>query len=105
MVRQGVAKITVTVNGRQWRPVTGFRSAGPDDAVFTLNSQTGRIRFGDGLHGAIPSVGSTVSVSYRQGGGSAGNISKKICDATDVTQFRVFVRDRAQILGWGNRRV
>jgi hypothetical protein len=104
MVRQGVAKIAVTVNGRPWRPVSGFRSAGPDDAVFTLNSQTGRIRFGDGINGAIPSVGSTVTVSYRQGGGSSGNISRKIYDATDVTQFRVFVRDRAQILGWGNRR-
>jgi len=104
MVRQGVAKIAVTVNGRQWRPVSGFRRAGPDAAVFTLNSQTGRIRFGDGLHGAIPPVGSTVTVSYRQGGGSAGNISKKICDATDVTQFRVYVRDRVQIFSWGNRR-
>ena len=79
--------------------------AGPDDAVFTLNSQTGRIRFGDGINGAIPPVGSTVAVSYRQGGGSAGNISRKIYDATDVMQFRAIVRDRAQILGWGNRRV
>lgn len=105
MVRQGVAKIAVTVNGRPWRSVSGFRGTGPDDAVFTLNSQTGRIRFGDGLHGAMPSVGSTVTVSYRQGGGSAGNISRKIYDATDVRQFRVIVRDRAQILGWGHRRV
>lgn len=105
MVRQGVAKIAVTVNGRQWRPVSGFRRAGPDDAVFTLNSQTGRIRFGDGIHGAIPPVGSTVTVGYRQGGGSAGNISKRIYDATDVTQFWILVRDRAQILGWGNKRI
>jgi hypothetical protein len=105
MMRQGVAKIAVTVNGRPWRPVSSFRSAGPDDAVFMLNSQTGRIRFGDGIHGAIPSVGSTVTVSYRQGGGSSGNISRKIYGATDVTQFRVIVRDRAQILCWGNRRV
>jgi hypothetical protein len=105
MVRPGVAKIAVTVNGRRWRLVSGFRSAGPDDAVFILNSQTGRIRFGDGIHGAIPSVGSTVTVSYRQGGGSSGNISKKIYDATDFTQFWLIVRDRAQILGWGNRRV
>ena len=105
MVRQGVAKIAVTVNGRQWRLVSSFRRAGPDDAVFMLNSQTGRISFGDGIQGAIPSVGSTVTVSYRQGGGSSGNISKKIYEATDVTQFWGIVRDRAQILGWGNRRV
>jgi hypothetical protein len=105
MVQRGVAKITVTVNGRQWKPVSSFRSVEPNDAVFTINSQTGRISFGDGIHGAIPPVGSTVTVSYRQGGGSTGNISKKILAATDVTQFRVVVRDRAQILGWGNRRI
>jgi hypothetical protein len=105
MVQRGVAKIAVTVNGRQWKPVSSFRSVEPDDAVFMINSQTGRISFGDGIHGAIPPVGSTVTVGYRQGGGSTGNISKKIYAATDVTQFRVVVRDRAQILGWGNRRI
>jgi hypothetical protein len=105
MVQQGVAKIAVTVNGRQWKPVSSFRSTGQEDAVFMLNSKTGRISFGDGIHGAIPSVGSTVTVSYRQGGGSTGNISKKIYGATDVTQFRVIVRDRAQVVGWGNRRI
>jgi hypothetical protein len=105
MVRHRVAKIAVTVNGRQWKPVSSLRSVEPDDAVFMINSQTGRISFGDGIHGARPSVGSTVTVSYRQGGGSAGNISKKIYAATDVTQFRIVVRDWGQILSWGNRRI
>ena len=84
MVRQGVAKIAVSVNSRQWRLVSSFRSAGPDDAVFVLDSQTGSVKFGDGVHGAKPSVGSTITVSYRHGSGSSGNISKKIYDATDV---------------------
>jgi hypothetical protein len=104
MVRQRVAKIAVSVNSRQWRLVSSFRGAGPDDAVFVLDSQTGSIEFGDGVHGAKPSVGSTITVSYRQGSGSSGNISKKIYDATDVMRFWVIVRDRVQILGWRDRR-
>ena len=104
MVRQRVAKIAVSVNSRQWRLVSSFRGAGPDDAVFVLDSQTGSIEFGDGVHGAKPSVGSTITVSYRQGSGSSGNISKKIYDATDVMRFWVIVRDRAQILGWRDKR-
>jgi len=87
MVRQRVAKIAVSVNSRQWRLVSSFRGAGPDDAVFVLDSQTGSIEFGDGVHGAKPSVGSTITVSYRQGSGSSGNISKKLYDAADVMRF------------------
>lgn len=104
MVRQGVAKIAVSVNSRQWRLVSSFRGVGPDDAVFMLDLQTGRVRFGDGVHGAKPSVGSTITVSYRQGGGSFGNISKRIYNATDVTRFWVIVCAHAQILGWRDRR-
>jgi|HubBroStandDraft_2_1064218.scaffolds.fasta_scaffold259226_2 hypothetical protein len=104
MVRQRVAKIAVSVNSRQWRLVSSFRGAGPDDAVFVLDSQTGSIEFGDGVHGAKPSVGSTITVSYRQGSGSSGNISKKLYDAADVMRFWVIVRDRAQILGWRDKR-
>src|SRR5580704_17209193 len=104
MVRQSVARIAVSVNSRQWRLVSSFRSAGPDDAVFVLDSQTGSIEFGDGVHGAKPSVGSTITVSYRQGSGSSGNISKKLYDAADVMRFWVIARDRAQILGWRDKR-
>jgi hypothetical protein len=103
MIRLG-GEIVVSVNDRQWRPVSNLRDAGPADAVFILDTQSGSVRFGNGVHGAKPPVGSTITVGYRQGAGSSGNISKKIHDATDVTKFWVIVRDHAQILGWGNRR-
>jgi len=103
MIRLG-SEIVVSVNDRQWRPVSNLRDAGPADAVFTLDSQSGSVRFGNGVRGAKPHVGSTITVSYRQGTGSSGNISKTIHDATDLTKFWVIVRDHAQILGWGNRR-
>src|SRR5215467_529274 len=102
MIRLG-SEIVVSVNDRQWRPVSNLRDAGPADAVFTLDSQSGSVRFGNGVQGAKPPVGSTITVSYRQGTGSSGNISKKIHYTTDVTKFWVVMRDYAQILGWGNR--
>jgi len=98
------SEIVVSVNNREWRLVSNLRDAGPTDAVFILDSQSGSVRFGNGVQGAKPPVGSTITVSYRQGTGCAGNISKKIHDAADVTKFWVIVRDQAQILGWGNRR-
>ncbi len=104
MVRPGSAKIVVRVSDHAWRLVSNLRDAGPADAVFILDSQNGSVGFGDGVHGARPPVGSTITVSYRQGTGSSGNISKKIRDATDVTKFWVIVRDHVHVLGFGNRR-
>jgi len=103
MIRLG-REIVVSVNDRHWRLVSNLRDAGPADKVFILDSQSGSIRFGNGVHGAKPPVGSTITVGYRQGTGSSGNITKKIHDATEVTQFWVIIRDHAQMLGWGNGR-
>ena len=103
MIRLG-SEIVVSVNDRQWRLVSNLRDAGPADAVFTLDSQSGSVRFGNGVQGAKPPVGSTITVSYRQGAGSSGNISKTIHDASDLTKFWVIVCEHAQILGWGIRR-
>ncbi len=104
MVRLGSAKIIVSVNDHQWRLVSTLRDAGPADAVFILDSQSGSVRFGNGVYGAKPPVGSTITVSYRQGTDSSGNISKKIREATDVTKFWIIVRDDKQTLGLGNSR-
>ena len=52
-----------------------LRAAGPQDRVYTLDCQTGMIQFGDGTRGYIPDAGSAVvAVSYRRGGGKAGNV-------------------------------
>jgi len=71
------SEIVVSVNNREWRLVSNLRDAGPTDAVFILDSQSGSVRFGNGVQGAKPPVGSTITVSYRQGTGCAGNIPKK----------------------------
>jgi hypothetical protein len=103
MVSRFVATVVVTVNDQQWNAVPSFRGSGPNDLVYMLNPETGVIEFGDGVHGAKPSVGSTVSVSYSYGAGSVGNIVKRIDDDADVTKFWVLVRESYQILGWGDR--
>jgi hypothetical protein len=103
MVSGVVATVVVTVNNDPWNVVPSFRDVGPSDPVYTLNRETGTITFGDGVYGATPPVGSTISVSYRYGAGSAGNISKRIDDDCDVAKFWVVVRESYHILGWGDR--
>jgi len=103
MVRGLPETVTVTVDDREWRLVSSLLGAGSSDAVYVLNRETGSIRFGDGVHGARPPVGSTVTVSYSLGTGSAGNISKRIDENDDLQKFWVLVLKRQQALGWGRR--
>jgi hypothetical protein len=103
MVSSFVTTVVVTVNNQPWSAVRSLRDSGLSDSVYTLNPETGTIEFGDGINGAKPPVGSTIGVSYSYGGGSAGNISKGIDDAADVTKFWVVVGENHQALGWGDR--
>lgn len=51
-------------------------SSSPDDFDFTLNANSGEIRFGDGKKGKIPGSGQKlVATSYRAGGGANGNVA------------------------------
>src|SRR5215471_19638002 len=93
--------VNVTVNGRAWKRVAGFESAGPNDAVFVLNPQDGSIQFGDGAHGQKPSGGATIRVSYRDGAGSSGNISKRIEKEDQANYFWLVIHKNIHGLGWG----
>jgi hypothetical protein len=99
MKRKAVTTIAVTVNGREWGRAVSFRNAGPDDAIYVLDQRDGAIRFGDGSHGRTPPVGSTIGVSYRDGAGSAGNISKHIDDERNLTKFWVVVQASGHRVG------
>jgi hypothetical protein len=103
MVRGVAGTVTVTVDDQEWSLVSSLRDAGSSDAVYVLNQETGSIRFGDGVHGARPRVGSTITVRYSCGAGSVGNVSKGIDENEDVEKFWVIVRERQQALGWGDR--
>jgi hypothetical protein len=48
-----------------------------DDVVVEMDGDgTARLRFGDGVHGALPPVGRPLEVTYRVGNGTAGNIGR-----------------------------
>ena len=48
-----------------WQRVADLSTAGSQDRVYTLDAENGRVTFGDGSRGAIPSPGTTVTASYR----------------------------------------
>lgn len=56
-------------------PREDFLDSGPEDLHFTLNPNSGVIRFGNGKHGRVPGPGQRlVARSYRAGGGVRGNV-------------------------------
>jgi hypothetical protein len=67
---EGRDSVVVRVNGERWERVSSFADASPDAAVFTLDTSTGTVAFGDGRHGRVPEPGSTISVRYRMGTGA-----------------------------------
>lgn len=58
-----------------WREAVDPEDAGRGDRVYALDSASGEIRFGDGIHGAIPPIGrdAVVAFGYRHGGAAAAN--------------------------------
>ncbi len=70
---QTPVEVRVHVDGRPWREVPTLDNASSSDRVYTLDRETGALRFGDGRHGRRPPSGQgNIVASYRYGGGSAG---------------------------------
>ncbi len=59
----GVWQDTLTVD--QWQLTDNLKKHTGTDKVFTLDTLTGRIDFGDGIQGAIPPAGSEIRVIYK----------------------------------------
>jgi predicted phage baseplate assembly protein len=59
-----------------WAAIDDLGRAGPLDAVYQLDAEAGSVRFGDGVHGRVPSTGSRiVAAGLRVGGGARGNLA------------------------------
>jgi len=58
-----------------WQQVDDLYAAGPNDAVYALDPESGVVSFGNGLRGLRPSLGRTIRASYDYGGGSAGKVA------------------------------
>ncbi len=60
----------------RWDEVPYFFDSGSRDRHYIIDRTTGEIRFGDGIHGMIPSIGqNNIKAIYSTGGGKTGNIS------------------------------
>lgn len=60
---------------RLWLQTDDLLSAGEADEVFTVDYESGQIRFGDGHRGERPPSGSRIRASYQYGGGTQGNVA------------------------------
>jgi hypothetical protein len=81
--------VNVTVAGVVWNQVDSVGVAGPLDQVFqvnTLSSGATIVLFGDDVFGAAVAPNAPVSVTYRVGGGVAGNIALNTIN-TSVTGY------------------
>jgi hypothetical protein len=57
-----------------WTEVPNFYGSGPRDRHYLLDRMIGELTFGDGTNGMVPpALPGNMRISYRAGGGSAGN--------------------------------
>lgn len=94
-VTAGSLRLSVTAQGKtsEWKEIDDLLSAGPEvpvpdsrlapgspappdqpSEVFTLDRESGQIRFGDGLRGRRPPRGAVLRADYDYGVGAAGNV-------------------------------
>lgn len=57
---------TIYVDGQAWTAVSSL-SAADEANVYQIDLETGKIQFGDGIHGNIPPSGSVVTIDYISG--------------------------------------
>jgi predicted phage baseplate assembly protein len=59
----------------KWKPVENFLASSKDDRHYEIDRVSGEVKFGDGIYGKIPPIGrDNITVDYRSGGGSKGNV-------------------------------
>jgi hypothetical protein len=60
-----------------WCGQPNFYFSGPGDRHYVLDRSSGRIQFGDGIHGMLPTAGNSNIVAwvYQAGGGLSGNVA------------------------------
>lgn len=67
-------RITSYGADEKWTCQKDLSEAGPTDRVFSFDSSTRRIRFGNGINGLIPPAEATLWVEYEVTEGAAGNL-------------------------------
>lgn len=68
--------LKLSVVGEEWTEVEDLDGSAPSDKHFTLDNDTGEIKFGDGKQGLVPPAGSAIEIiEYASGGGVEGNLN------------------------------
>jgi predicted phage baseplate assembly protein len=75
----------ITIEGETWEEVADFDASDPGDRHYLMEPQTGDVRFGNGINGAVPATGTWVAIHYRSGGGVRGNIAANSIKEAGVT--------------------
>jgi predicted phage baseplate assembly protein len=98
----GLPELTLEIIERNdepetWQAVPDFYGKTSADTVFVLDSESGTLTFGDGVHGRIPVAGAEIIArEYRYGGGQIGNagagtitaLKSALPDVDSVTNVR-----------------
>ena len=68
----------------EWIKIEDFDASTPGDKHYTMDLKSGRVTFGDGIHGKIPQEGeNNILVTYRTGGGVRGNVNAGAINRVD----------------------
>jgi hypothetical protein len=57
-----------------WSYIDDLYAARPDDKVYSVDPEAGKITFGNGINGFRPAVGRNIRVTYEYGGGLDGQV-------------------------------
>ena len=72
----GREPVVLTVGDEVWQRVESFDDSHPGSTHFVLDAESGRLGFGNGLNGRIPTTGEEIrAVWYRASAGSRGNVA------------------------------
>jgi hypothetical protein len=79
--RRALPALYLTGPGGTWRPQRSLLGADRFSREFVLEPEPGQrpsLRFGDDVQGLRPAVGTTLTASYRVGGGPSGNVGADV---------------------------
>jgi alpha-L-arabinofuranosidase len=62
-----ITEPVLRVAGTTWTRVASLADQAADAQVYTVDQQAGTVSFGDGVHGAVPAAGASLSIEYTSG--------------------------------------
>jgi predicted phage baseplate assembly protein len=84
-----------------WQQTDDLLSANETDQVFSLDPESGLIRFGDGINGARPQPGRRIRASYKYGGGTQGNVAIGAIKTSPLPELQSGYKIENPIPTWG----